>query len=118
MADLIGLEAMNIVVSHLDEVKSAVREHAKVVADEATGRLAAHKKTGDHEITLTHGDVDSFVNLEGTHPESVEFGHWVAGKYKTDPPKFARGLYILTLAAGLDATPVQGARRSGPGKTQ
>lgn len=117
MAQLIGLHAMNLVVSHLDEVKRDVKDHAEVVGTEAAGRLAAHRKTGEHQITVTHGETDSFVNLEGVHPESVEFGHWVAGKYKTDPPKFARGLYILTLAAGLDATPVQGVRRSGPDKT-
>lgn len=116
MAKLIGLEAMNRVVSHLDEVSRDVKDHAKVVGDAATGRLAAHEKTGEHKITVTHGEVDSFVNLEGVHPESVEFGHWVEGKFKTDPPKFARGLYILTLSAGLDATPKQSARRAAPGK--
>lgn len=116
MAQLIGLKAMNQVVSHLDEVRNDVKDHAKAVGEVATGRLAGHEKTGEHKITVTHGEVDSFVNLEGVHPESVEFGHWVEGKYKSDPPKFAQGLYILTLAAGLDAKPKQTVRRAAPDK--
>jgi hypothetical protein len=114
VADLIGLMAMNRVVSHLDEVRRDVKDHADAVGDVAKARLAGHTKTGEHQITVTHGEVDSFVNLEGVHPESVEFGHWVEGKYKSDPPKFAQGLYILTLAAQLDATPKQGPRRAAP----
>lgn len=102
MVQLISQKAMNHVVSHTPEARGAVRAEAGVVAGRAEGRLAAHRKTGKHRVTETHGDVDSFVNLEGPAVLSVEFGHMVKGKFE-DPehPKKVPGLYIITGAAGL-----------------
>lgn len=111
MVDLISDFAMNRVVSHLAEVQRDVHAHTDEVGAVAQARLAGHHRTGEHEVTTTHGDTDGFVNLEGVHPESVEFGHWIRGKFATDPPKFAQGLYIITGAADMDVTPKQGPRR-------
>lgn len=111
MVQLYSKKVVHTIVAH--EVHSAINDQAKEVSKVAEARLAAHRKTGSHEITVTEGEVDSFVNLDGPSPESVEFGHWVEGKYKTDPPKFAQGLYILTGSADLDTTPKQTVRQSG-----
>ncbi|WP_181022307.1 DUF5403 family protein [Mycobacterium avium] len=112
MAKLISRKALNSIVSHLEGVRVEVHHEAKEVGRVAEGRLAGHRKTGEHEVTVTQGEVDSFVNLEGEHPESVEFGHWVRGKYENpEKPKFVPGLYIITGAADLDTTPKQGPRR-------
>lgn len=92
---------MNLVVSHLDDCTHATHAKADEVADVAQVLLAAHRKTGEHEITTTHGDVDAFVNLEGPAVLSVEFGHLVKGKYERAVPKKVPGLYIITGAAGL-----------------
>jgi hypothetical protein len=101
MSTLISQEAMNRVVSHLPDCKEACATKADEVKGVAEGRLAAHRKSGEHQVTITHGDVDSFVNLEGPAAMSVEFGHMVKGKYERSTPKKVAGLYIITGAAGL-----------------
>lgn len=101
MVQLIGQKAMNHVVSHLGEVKGAVSDKAQNVGQVAEARLAAHHDTGHAKVTVTHGDVDSFVNLEDEAALSIEFGHMVKGKFETDTPKKVPGLYIITGAAGL-----------------
>lgn len=101
MATLIGDQAMNRVVSHLPDCKDACAHKADEIKGIAEGRLAAHRKTGSHQVSVSHGDVDSFVNLDGPAVLSVEFGHWVKGKYERSTPKKVPGLYIITGAAGL-----------------
>lgn len=110
-------EMMNTIISHLGEVNHAVQDKANERGRVAKGRLASHHDTGAAEVTVTHGDVDSFINLDDTAGEgaamSIEFGHWVKGKFEDpDHPQFVPGLYIITGAAGLDSTPKQGPRRS------
>lgn len=102
MARLIGQKAMNQVVSHLDGVVASVSEHALDVGSKAEARLKQHRHSGAADITVTHGDVDSFVNLDDPAALSIEFGHMVKGKFE-DPnkPKFVPGLYIISGAAGL-----------------
>jgi hypothetical protein len=114
MAELYyGQKTFNQIVSHLDETNNAIRAKADEVGGVAKGRLAAHRDTGDASVSITHGDVDSFVNLDDSAALSIEFGHWVKGKYE-DPehPKFVPGLFIITAAAGLDSTQKSGPRRS------
>lgn len=101
MVALIGDKAMNRVVSHLDGVHASVGDVARRVKGNATARLAIHQKTGAAHVTISDGKVDWFVNLEDEAAMSIEFGHWVEGKYKTDKPKYVQGLYILSRAAGL-----------------
>lgn len=111
--ELIGPTAMNIVISHQDGVLGAVRTKAAEISDIARGNLASHRYSGNAKITVSHGDVDSFVNLVDPAAASIEFGHWVKGKYKNpDHPKFVPGLYIITRASGLASSPKQGPRRS------
>ena len=113
MATLYSEKALNEVVSHLEGVRDEVHDHAKDVGHTAQGRMSGHHRSGEHEVTVTRGEVDSFVNLVGPAPESVEFGHWVKGKFeKKDEPKYVPGLYIITGAAELDASPKQGPRKA------
>lgn len=109
---LIGEKAMNRVVSHLEGVHSEVGDAARRVEKNAERRLAMHHDTGAAHITRTEGDVDWFVNLVDDAALSIEFGHWVEGKYKDkDHPQYVPGLYILSTGAGLDAAPKSGPRR-------
>lgn len=111
---LIGEKAMNRVVSHLEGVHHAVGDAARRVEVQAERRLAMHHDTGAAHITRTEGDVDWFVNLVDEAALSIEFGHWVEGKYKDeDHPQYVPGLYILSTASGLDAAPRSGPRRKG-----
>lgn len=98
--DLISQVAMNQVISHLDGVVMSVRSQAQKIGSKAKAKLAAHRDEGDAKITITHGDVDSFVNLEDKAALSIEFGHW---QYINGQPtgKYTPGLYIITGAAGL-----------------
>jgi hypothetical protein len=98
---LIGQTAMNHVISHLGGVKDAVKDEAQEIGHRADARLAAHRYSGAADVNVTSGGVDSFVNLEDPAALSIEFGHWVKGKYETETPKYVPGLYIITGAAGL-----------------
>lgn len=103
MADLIGDKAMNLVISHLDEVIAEVAAKAEEIGKKAEARLAAHRSEADaehHTIEVEHHDVDSVVVMEGPAPVSLEFGHnLVLFGQKTD--RFIQGRYIVTGAAGL-----------------
>ena len=65
-------------VAHLPTVVGAVRATAKRGQAGASAVLAAHRHTGDAEITVTHGDVDAFVNLDDSRGQqaaaAIEFG--------------------------------------------
>ena len=111
MVQLIGLHAMNQVVSHLEEVKHEVEEHAKEVGARASANLEAarasthwrkiHGADGLTKTSVTHGDVDSFVNLEAPNAMAIEFGHAPSGVFAGTDTRAPRGLYILGKAAGL-----------------
>ena len=114
MAKIYSRKAVHEIVSHIEGVRHAVHDKAKSVHRTAEGRMAGHHRSGEHQVTVTHGETDSFVNLEGPQVLSIEFGHWVKGKFEDkDKPKFVPGLYIITGAASLDTTPKQGPRRKG-----
>jgi len=98
-------KAIHTIVSHIDGVVDSVSDEAKDIGRRAEARLARHRdltnKT-NHTVSVTHGAVDSFANLEGPAPLSVEFGHWYDNKDEENPVrKYVHGLYILTGAAGL-----------------
>lgn len=109
---LYGRRYINTVVDHLPGVHAAVGTEAKKIYRRSKARLAMHADTGAASVTLTEGDVDWFVNLVDNAAMSIEFGHWVKGKYE-DPeqPKYVQGLYILSGAAGLSTTAKRGAVR-------
>lgn len=101
--DLIPERSMNRRISHLPGVKAAVYAQAQEIAAQAEANLAVHRDTTnrtDHEVTVSRGRVDSFVNLEGPAPGAVEFGHWYTGNLG-GKARFVPGLYIITKAAGL-----------------
>lgn len=98
---VLGDKAMNIVISGLPVVNAAVRKEAKAIAARAEGRLATHRKTGHAKITVTHGDTDSFVNLEDEAALSIEFGHFHDNGEINAVITYVPGLYIITGAAGL-----------------
>jgi hypothetical protein len=98
---LIGDKAMNHVVSHIDGVRAAVYGEAVEIHGRAETRLAAHKHSGRAKVTVTRGDVDSFVNLDDKAAMSIEFGHMVKGKFEGKGQSYVPGLYIITGAAGL-----------------
>ncbi|AXH50391.1 hypothetical protein SEA_OLLIE_22 [Mycobacterium phage Ollie] len=117
MARLIGQKAMNHVISHLDGVRDAVYAEAKERGRKAEANLAQarastrwHKIFGpDHltRVTVTRGDVDSFINLEAPNAMAIEFGHQPSGVFGPGgmfghlDTKAPEGLYIITSAAGL-----------------
>jgi len=65
-------------VAHLPGVIRAVADTAKAGAKRAEGILAAHRHFGHARITVTHGAVDSFVNLDDTRGQhaaaAIEYG--------------------------------------------
>lgn len=81
---LIGKRAMNQVISHLPGVIDAVRDEAQTIEGKAQAFRMQHWDQGEARITLSHGDVDSFVNLEDKAALPIEWN-----------------LHILRRAAGL-----------------
>lgn len=92
---------INYIVSRENTVQAALAALASQIAGRARANLASHRQTGAAHITVTHGRVDSYVNLVDPAAVSIEFGHFVGGKYAGDTPKYVPGLYILSRAAGL-----------------
>ena len=117
MVELIGQKAMNLVVSHLDEVRHAVHREAEGVADAAKAGLEAarastrwHKIIGPGHLTrveATQHDVDSTADLVAPNAMAIEFGHEPSGvfgpggRYGHIKTKAPEGLYILSKAAGF-----------------
>ena len=98
---LIGEKAMNTVVSHHSEVQASITAETEEAVSRGTARLASHRDTGNAEVNSTYGETDGFVNLDDAAAMSIEFGHFVKGKYERDEPKFVPGLYIISEATGL-----------------
>ena len=98
---LIGQKAMNHKISHLEGVKAAVLAEAEIGGARARANLAGHRHSGRASISVTQGDVDAFLNLDDPAAMSIEFGHWVKGKFEDNQPQFVPGLYIISEAAGL-----------------
>lgn len=100
--DLISQKKMNKTISHLPGVIGAVRMQAQKIGAKAEARLeTVHTPARESEITITYGEVDSFVNLDDPdNALSIEFGHilYINGK-RTG--KYIPGKYIITGAAGL-----------------
>ncbi|SUA04008.1 Uncharacterised protein [Mycolicibacterium fortuitum] len=102
MARLYSEKVMNRIVAQLPGVHDELGDTARRVRHSATRRLETHFHSGDARVTLTEGDVDWFVNLDDKAAMSIEFGHWVKGKYESPGhPKYVQGLYILSKAAGI-----------------
>lgn len=80
--NLLPSKAFNTVVAHLPGVIGSVSAKADEGAARAKAILARHRHAGHAKITVTHGTVDSFVNLvDESGPEeggpaaaAIEFG--------------------------------------------
>ena len=84
-------------IAHSDEVESILGDEAFKVTAAARGKLAGHRKTGEHRVTQTKGRVDHFVNLEGPSALSVEEGHWVGNGVDK---RWVEGLHVLRDSIG------------------
>lgn len=76
----------NRIIATHPEVQATVRRHASRIAGSARGKLARHRKTGQHSIEHTSGRVDHHVSLTGPGAVAIETGHhnvrtgtWVDG---------------------------------------
>lgn len=97
--DLIPQKDMSKHLAKDDKVQKALRARAKKMANVGRALLAAHRKTGAHDVkyeghrsSVAFGHIDHYVVLDGPAPISVEFGH------HTKNGKWVQGLYILTRA--------------------
>ncbi|QKT07934.1 DUF5403 family protein [Gordonia sp. X0973] len=96
-----GQKVVNHIVSHVEGVKRAVHHEAEDVADLADAIADTYRDPTDGKetrISVTKGDVDSFVNLE--HPAVIprEFG-WEYVNPNTGERKWVEGKYTLQRAA-------------------
>lgn len=88
-------QSLNKKIARLDSVQAALKVEQAKIAAKAQALLADHHKTGEHEITMSSGKVDKYVNLEGPAALSVEAGHFDGYKGKR---KHVEGLHILKRA--------------------
>ncbi|QBP31046.1 hypothetical protein SEA_REFUGE_24 [Mycobacterium phage Refuge] len=104
----------NRVAAHHVDTRKAIRDEAKEGGRRSDARLSAARQSSEHtkisgpehvtRVTVTHGVLDSFINLEGTDPMAIEFGHFPSGYFA--PERYGRitkaptGLYIITLGSG------------------
>lgn len=86
-------------LSMRDEVQEALESVARQIYTAAFRDLAAHRKTGEHQIEISkernqkYGHIDWVVSMTGDNSVSVEFGHWTRNN-----TTYVRGLYIITNA--------------------
>lgn len=111
---LIKQRSMNLVVSHLGEVDRALKKQARKTAKIADQRLESARastqwyKIADPddqtEISVSKGDVDYWVNMDGYKDgaRALEYGHAPSGIFGPEgrlghiKTKAPMGLYILT----------------------
>jgi hypothetical protein len=101
VATLRSDRTINKIVSQQPEVKEAVSEAALKIAVKAERKLQLHRDTGAARIEVEFGRTDAYVFLVDEAAVSIEFGHWVKGKFETSEPKYVPGLYVISEAAGL-----------------
>jgi len=86
-------------LSKHDDVQDALKGVARKAYASASGRLAAHRKTGSHSIEIEriknvkYGHIDWYVSMVGPAAVSVEYGHW-----SPNHNRYVQGLYIMTNA--------------------
>ena len=75
----VGDETIDAYVAHLPGVRRELKRTAEAGAARARAILAAHRYSGDSEITVTRGTLlDYYVNLDDTRGEhaaaAIEYG--------------------------------------------
>jgi Family of unknown function (DUF5403) len=88
-------KSLNKMIARLDVVQLALEVERGKVYVKAQALFAEHHKTGEHEITMSDGKVDKYVNLEGPAALSIEVGHFNGYKGRR---KYVEGLHVLTRA--------------------
>ncbi|ANA86958.1 hypothetical protein SEA_STROSAHL_23 [Gordonia phage Strosahl] len=114
---LIGQKAMNTVISHLPEVRDAVKKEGRKIERRAEKNLAKARAStqwdkifGPDHLTTVSGDMgitDYLVHLNAPNAMAIEFGHAPSGVFGPNgslghiETKAPDGLYIIVRAAGL-----------------
>ncbi len=83
-------------LAHQRFVTAEVASKADEIGDRAKSRLAPHRGTGTAEVVVTHGRVDSLVELVDPAALSIEFGR---GSFTTKSGRTVgpmQGLHIVT----------------------
>jgi len=84
----------NKTAAYHKETKFALRRVSNQLYATARRKLAAHRHSGDAQITLTHGKLDQFVNLDDSRGQqaaaAIEFGH------VTENGQFVEGVHAIT----------------------
>lgn len=104
MAEVMSQKQFNYLLKDMPVVQQALKAQAHEIGAKAEALLVAHKHDGNAEITITHGDVDWYVNLQdkpgkgdsNVAPFAIEYGHWNALT-----GRWTEGIYVITRAAGL-----------------
>lgn len=78
MARVVIYPQCDDIVAHVPGVRMSVSAKADEGAARARAVLAAHRAEGHSQITVTRGELDSFVNLDDTRGDhaaaAIEFG--------------------------------------------
>lgn len=86
------------VIAHTEELEAQMGDITYGITIRARANLAKHRRSGEHKVTQTKGQVDHYVNLIGPAALSLEEGHFVKGFYHGPGRgewKFVQGLHIL-----------------------
>lgn len=98
--------AMQDKIAHEAGVIRAVNKVAREKAAIATGYLMAHRAEGHSSITVTRGEVDSFVNLTDKPSKSNKFGPAAAAiEFGRSGDRPTQGVRALSRAFGLTMGP-------------
>ncbi|HTF54486.1 MAG TPA: DUF5403 family protein [Pseudonocardia sp.] len=85
----------NKVAAYHKESRFAVARQAEELAIRAKRKLGAHTRSGDAQITVSHGKLDWFVSLDDSRGQraaaAIEFGH-----RDPDSGTFVEGIHALT----------------------
>lgn len=98
--------AMQDKIAHEAGVIRAVNRQAREKAAIAKGYLMAHRAEGHSSITVTRGEVDSFVNLEDKRSKSNKYKAAAAAiEFGRSGERPTQGVRALSRAFGLTTGP-------------
>lgn len=85
-------KSLNRMIGKLEGVQLELELEAFKIYDKAVALMAEHRKTGEHDITMSKGRIDHYVNLEGPGALSLEVGHFDGYKGRR---RFVEGIHVL-----------------------
>lgn len=86
--------AANKLIAHLAGVQTALDRNVRRMEGPARALLARHTKSGEHEIRVTRGKADRFLELTGPAATALEKGHVDARS-----GRHVEGIHVLEQAA-------------------